>query len=152
MNPSAALNDPLHNAANPLLTSGPLPAFDAIRPEHVGPAIDVLLAATDQALEAAVSDATPADFDALSRVLSVATERLGCAWGAVSHLKGVADTADLRAAYNEKAQAFTAGLDAHNARVEKHLDKYDAKDKACKNKSYDEADEIAIKKEMAAKP
>ncbi len=107
MNPSAALNDPLHNAANPLLTSGPLPAFDAIRPEHVGPAIDVLLAATDQALEAAVSDATPADFDALSRVLSVATERLGCAWGAVSHLKGVADTADLRAAYNENLPKVT---------------------------------------------
>ncbi|MBK6716099.1 MAG: M3 family metallopeptidase [Burkholderiales bacterium] len=107
MNPSAALNDPLHNAANPLLTGGPLPAFDAIRPEHVGPAIDVLLAAADQALEAAVSDATPADFDALSRVLSVATERLGCAWGAVSHLKGVADTADLRAAYNENLPKVT---------------------------------------------
>ena len=107
MNPSAALNDPLHNAANPLLTGGRLPAFDAIRPEHVGPAIDVLLAAADQALEAAVSDATPADFDALSRVLSVATERLGCAWGAVSHLKGVADTADLRAAYNENLPKVT---------------------------------------------
>ncbi len=103
MNPSAALNDP----NNPLLSGGPLPAFDAIRPEHVSPAIDALLAAADQALEAAVSDATPADFEALSRVLSVATERLGCAWGAVSHLKGVADTADLRAAYNENLPKVT---------------------------------------------
>lgn len=68
------------------------------------------------------------------------------------HNKGLQGIRTARAAYNEKAQAFTASLDAHNARVEKHLDKYDAKDKVCKNKSYDEADEIAIKKEMAAKP
>ena len=68
------------------------------------------------------------------------------------HNKGLQAIRTARAAYNEKAQAFTASLDAHNARVEKHLDKYDAKDKVCKNKSYDEADEIAIKKEMAAKP
>lgn len=68
------------------------------------------------------------------------------------HNKGLQAIRTARAAYNEKAKALTATLDAHNARVEKHLDKYDAKDQACKNKSYDEADEIAIKKEMAAAP
>jgi len=68
------------------------------------------------------------------------------------HNKGLQEIRAARLAYNTRADAFTAGLEAHNARVEKHLDKYDAKDKACKNKTYDEADEVAIKKEMAAKP
>lgn len=68
------------------------------------------------------------------------------------HNKGLQTLRAARTAYNTRAEAFTAGLDAHNARVEKHLDKYDTKDQACKNKSYDEADEIAIKKEMATKP
>ncbi|MEY8878979.1 MAG: M3 family metallopeptidase [Leptothrix sp. (in: b-proteobacteria)] len=94
-------------ATNPLLSSSPLPLFDAIQPEHVGPAITALLAQADQALELAVSDATPAEYEALSRVLSVATERLGRAWGAVGHLKGVLDTPELRAAYNEQLPAIT---------------------------------------------
>jgi oligopeptidase A len=96
-------------ASNPLVPTTPpgLPRFDAIRPEHVGPAIDALLAEADAALELAVSDATPADYDALSRVLGVATERLGAAWGAVGHLKGVADTPELRAAYNDRLPAIT---------------------------------------------
>lgn len=68
------------------------------------------------------------------------------------HNKGLQAIRTARTAYNTRADAFTAGLEAHNARVEKHLDQYDVKDKACKNKSYDEADEIAVKKEMAAKP
>ena len=84
---------------NPLLTPEGLPAFDAIRPEHVAPAIDELLAAASAALEQAVGPDVPADFDALSRVLSVATEQLGRAWGAVSHLSHVADTPELRAAH-----------------------------------------------------
>lgn len=85
---------------NPLMQSEGLPAFDAIRPEHVTPAIDQLLAQANDALERAVSDAVPADYDALSAVLDVATERLGRAWGAVGHLKAVADTPELREAYN----------------------------------------------------
>ncbi len=89
------------NTTNPLLDTGlSLPAFDAIRPEHVAPAIEVLMAQADAALEVAVGPDTPADYDALSRVLGVATDRLGRAWGAVGHLQSVADTPELRAAYN----------------------------------------------------
>lgn len=54
-------------------------------------------------------------------------------------------------------KAFDAKVDAHNkrrealsARVDKHLDAGDEWKTACYNKSYDEADEIAIKKELAA--
>ncbi|HEY9237248.1 MAG TPA: hypothetical protein VIP10_00295, partial [Burkholderiaceae bacterium] len=61
---------------NPLLATDGLPRFDAIRPEHITPAMDALLAEADAALDLATSDATAADYDALSAVLDVATERL----------------------------------------------------------------------------
>jgi oligopeptidase A len=92
---------------NPLLGNHGLPAFDRIRPEHIGPAMDDLLAAADAALDQATSDAVPADYDALSAVLDVATERLGRAWGAVAHLNAVADAPDLRAAYTENLPRIT---------------------------------------------
>ncbi|HWP20984.1 MAG TPA: M3 family metallopeptidase [Burkholderiaceae bacterium] len=92
---------------NPLLDTTDLPRFSEIRPEHVTPAVGELLQAAEQALERAVSDEVPADYDALSSVLDVATERLGRAWGAVSHLNAVADSPQLRAAYNENLPRVT---------------------------------------------
>jgi oligopeptidase A len=92
---------------NPLLNITGLVDFAAIRPEHVAPAIDALLADAQAALERAVSPAVAADYDALSAVLDVATERLGRAWGAVGHLNAVADTPALRAVYNEALPRVT---------------------------------------------
>jgi oligopeptidase A len=95
------------NTTNPLLDTDGLPAFDRIRPEHVTPAMDELLAAANAALERATGNAVPADYDALSAVLDVATERLGRAWGTVQHLNAVADTPALRAAYTENLPRIT---------------------------------------------
>jgi oligopeptidase A len=92
---------------NPLLSADGLPAFADIRPAHVAPAIAALLDEANSALERATSDAVPADYDALSAVLDVATERLGRAWSAVSHLNAVADTPELRAAYTETLPKVT---------------------------------------------
>ncbi len=86
---------------NPLLQDGGLPDFAAIRPEHIAPALDVLLADAEAALEQAVSDAVPADYNAMSLTLDVPVERLMRAWGHASHLQGVADTPALRAAHAE---------------------------------------------------
>lgn len=85
---------------NPLLQAPALPLFDQIRPEHVEPAMDALLQAANTALEQVTSPAFPAQWKSIASVLDVATERLGMAWGAVSHLKSVADTPELRSAYN----------------------------------------------------
>jgi oligopeptidase A len=93
--------------ANPLLDFSDLPLFDAIRPAHVAPAIESLLADANQALETVTAADFPADWAAIARVLDVATERLGRAWGAVSHLNSVADTPELRAAYNAALPAVT---------------------------------------------
>ena len=92
---------------NPLLSTAPLPEFAAIRPEHLSPALDVLLPEADAALERAVSASVPADYAALSAVLDVPLERLSRAWGAVSHLNAVANSPALREAYNANLGRIT---------------------------------------------
>ncbi len=88
-----------HSNNNPLLADSDLPLFDRIQPEHVAPAVDALLKDANAALEAVTAPGFPADWTGIAQVLDVATERLGRAWGAVSHLNAVADTPALRAAY-----------------------------------------------------
>ena len=85
---------------NPLLDFSDLPRFDQIRPEHVAPAMDDLLASAESALATVTAPDFPANWTSIATVLDVATERLGRAWGAVAHLNSVADTPELRAAFN----------------------------------------------------
>jgi len=92
---------------NPLLQTGELVAFDEILPEHVTPAMDVLLAEADAALERVVGPEVPPDFDAMSAIFAVATERLSRAWRAVEHLTGVADTPELRTVHAENLPRIT---------------------------------------------
>ncbi len=92
---------------NPLLSPAGLPEFDAIQPQHIGPALDVLLPAAVAALERAVSATVAADYDALSAVLDVPLERLSRAWSAVGHLNAVANSPALRDAYNANLARIT---------------------------------------------
>ncbi len=93
---------------NPLLADpADLTDFASLRPEHVTPAIDALLAQAEAALEAAAGPDVPADYDAMSAALDVITDKLQHAWGAVQHLNSVADTPDLRAAYNHNLPRVT---------------------------------------------
>ncbi|MDP9992250.1 M3 family metallopeptidase [Variovorax boronicumulans] len=93
---------------NPLLDFTDLPLFDRIRPEHVAPAVDILLAEGEANLETVVAPEFPADWLKISRVLDVGGERFTRAWSAVGHLNAVADTPELRAAYNEAMPRVTA--------------------------------------------
>jgi oligopeptidase A len=93
--------------SNPLLDFTDLPLFDQVQPAHVAPAVDQLLADADKALEQVTQASFPSQWDAISKVLDTATERLGTAWGTVSHLNAVADTPELRAAYNEALPRVT---------------------------------------------
>jgi oligopeptidase A len=86
--------------SNALLDFTDLPRFDRITPADVAPAVDKLLEKANAALETVTAADFPARWDAIAKVLDVATEHLGTAWGAVSHLNSVADTPELRAAYN----------------------------------------------------
>jgi len=93
---------------NPLLDFNDLPLFDQIKPEHVAPAVDALLAGAESALQAVTEPAFPAEWTAIAKVLDVASERFSRAWGAVGHLNAVADTPELRAAYNDAMPRVTA--------------------------------------------
>ena len=92
---------------NPLLDFSDVPLFDCILPEHVSPAVDALLVDAQAALEKVTASDFPASWNGISAVLDVATEKLGRAWGAVSHLNSVADTPELRAAYNAALPIIT---------------------------------------------
>lgn len=119
--------------SNPLLESSDLPLFDRITPADVGPAIDILLARASEALETVTAPGFPAQWQAISAVLDVATEKLGTAWAAVNHLNSVADTPELRAAYNQalpKVTEFWTNLGAD----ERLYAKYKAIDPASLNK------------------
>ena len=92
---------------NPLLDFSGLPRFGAFRPEHVTPAIDILLAQARNAVDKAEAATTSATWDDFVSPLELATEQLGRAWGMVGHLNGVADTPELRAVFNENLPRVT---------------------------------------------
>jgi oligopeptidase A len=108
---------------NPLLDFSSLPLFDRITPADVEPAITQLLEKADVALAQVTQEDFPADWVHISKVLDTATEQLGRAWGAVSHLQSVADTPELRAAYNAqlpKVTEFWTRLGANEALYAKY--------------------------------
>ncbi len=87
---------------NPLLNLDFRIRFDQFQADQVMPALDILLAEANQALEVlARPDFGPRTFDNTLAVLDLVTERLEDAMSLVRHLEGVATTPELRAAYNE---------------------------------------------------
>jgi oligopeptidase A len=86
------------STVNPLTDFSGLPRFADIKPEHVTPAMDQLLADGRGAVAAALR-AGPS-WDAFVAPLEDANERIGRAWGQVSHLHAVLDSPELREAYN----------------------------------------------------
>jgi oligopeptidase A len=100
------------DTSNPLLDFSSLPRFDLIRPEHVTPAIEQLIADARQVVQQleAPGVATPSEnvsWDSFVVPLEETTERLGRAWGVVNHLNHVMDTPELRAVYNENQPKVT---------------------------------------------
>jgi len=84
---------------NPLLDFSGLPRFDAIRPEHVTPAVTALLAETRELVQR-LAETAPASWAGFAAPFFDGTERLSRAWGVVSHLHGVNDVPEWREAYN----------------------------------------------------
>jgi oligopeptidase A len=87
-------------ANNPLLQAFDLPSYAAIRPEHVEPAVDSILAESRAAMSRLLEQqsGTPS-WDGLVLVLDELGARLGQAWSPVSHLNAVCNSSELRAAY-----------------------------------------------------
>ncbi|HEV8017635.1 MAG TPA: M3 family metallopeptidase [Steroidobacteraceae bacterium] len=84
---------------NPLLAQDPLPAFPAIRPEHVEPAVRALLSANRARIGELASLERPT-FATVIEPLEELHHRISRTWSPVSHLNAVLNSESLRAGYN----------------------------------------------------
>jgi oligopeptidase A len=92
--------DPTDNPTNnPLLEESPLPRFDAIRPEHVEPAIARLIA-EHRARVAQIEAVADPTFSTVVEPLEELRHRLSRVWSPIGHLNAVMNSEPLRAAYN----------------------------------------------------
>ncbi|MDP2748074.1 oligopeptidase A [Pseudomonas sp.] len=87
-------------ANNPLLQAFDLPSYAAIRPEHVEPAVDSILADNRAAMSRLLEQqsGTPS-WDGLVLARDELRARLNQAWGPAGHLNAVCNSPELRAAY-----------------------------------------------------
>jgi oligopeptidase A len=92
---------------NPLLDFSDLPRYTSIRPEHVGPAVDQLLAENNKLIARLAEEGTAASWSDFAEPLENANERLWRAWGAVAHLHAVDDNAAIRDAFNSNLPKVT---------------------------------------------
>ena len=92
---------------NPLLHSHELPPFNAIRPEHIEPAIRQLLD-ENRARLAALLDANANSWQTLIVPLEEMQHRLSRTWSPIGHMNGVVNSDELRAAYNACLPLLTA--------------------------------------------
>lgn len=86
---------------NPLLDTSSLPRFDEIKPEHVLPAIQKVLADNRARLTELLGSNTTPDIDRLVAPLELMDHYLGRVWAPVSHLQSVLGSTDWREAYKE---------------------------------------------------
>jgi oligopeptidase A len=92
---------------NSLLDETQLPAFSRIRATDVVPAIEAVLADYQSGIDVLVAPGTPRDFDHVMLEQERLDQRLARAWAPVSHLHAVADTRELRAAYDAALEKIT---------------------------------------------
>jgi oligopeptidase A len=98
----------MNTMANPLLDFRGLPRFDAIRPEHVTPAVDTLLDYARAAVERVATDPHPATWDSVVEPIAETLDHLDRAWSAAGHLNAVMNTPELRDAYNANQPKLVA--------------------------------------------
>jgi oligopeptidase A len=92
---------------NPLLDFSDLPRFSDIKPEHVVPAIDQLIAEGRATIERLAARDAPPTWETFVEPLDGANERLGRAWAQVSHLNAVVNSPELRDAHNAALPRIT---------------------------------------------
>ena len=85
---------------NPLLQLGAVPDFERMQASDIGSALKCLIKEAKQALEQVAQEKEDATWDNTIVPLDESLEKLGRAWGVVSHLNAVKDHPAWRAAYN----------------------------------------------------
>jgi oligopeptidase A len=97
----------MDTSTNPLLDPNGLPAFSAIRPEHVEPAIDALVAEQRAAIQRIAAPDGVRDFEHVMLAQERLDQTLAHAWAPVSHLHSVADSEALRKAHGNAEEKLT---------------------------------------------
>jgi oligopeptidase A len=92
---------------NPLLDFTGLPRFAEIKPEHVAPAIEQLLAENRALIGQLLSDNAKPAWQNFVVPMEDANERLSRAWGPVGHLNAVMNSPELREVYNATLPKIT---------------------------------------------
>jgi len=85
---------------NPLIEMQGLPAFSQIKPEHVEPAIDELLALNRKTIAELLQSNPEPDWLSVIEPIEELDDRLSRAWSPVSHMNSVVNSDELRDAYN----------------------------------------------------
>jgi len=98
----------MDSTTNPLLDpNGDLPAFSAIRPEHVEPAIDRLIAQERARIDEITAEGAVRDFEHVILAQERLDQAMSRAWAPVSHLHSVADSEALRKAHGIAEEKLT---------------------------------------------
>lgn len=93
--------------SNPLLNHQNLPAFSTVKPEHVVNAVETIIKENEQTLaEVLAQEGTPT-WETLVAPLDEKSDKLDKAWAVVSHLNSVANSDELREAYEAGEQLLT---------------------------------------------
>lgn len=94
-------------SSNPLLNFSGFPKFNEVKPEHISPAIDLLIAEGRQLVEQLATSSELPTWDNFVLKLEDHSEKLGRAWSQVGHMNAVVNSPELREAYNDNLQKLT---------------------------------------------
>jgi len=92
---------------NPLLDFTGLPRFAEIKPEHVAPAVEQLLAENRALIARLLAEKVQPTWQNFVAPMEDANERLSRAWGPVGHLNAVMNSPELREVYNATLPVIT---------------------------------------------
>ena len=93
--------------SNPLLHFAGLPKFNEIKPEHVSPALDLLLSEGKQTIEALANSKETPTWDSFALKLEDLDEKISRTWSQVGHMNAVVNSPELREAYNYNLAKLT---------------------------------------------
>lgn len=93
--------------SNPLLHYAGLPKFNEIKPEHISPAVDSLLAEGRGLVEQLATATETPTWENFALKLEDHSEKLGRTWSQVGHMNAVVNSPELREAYNANLAKLT---------------------------------------------
>ncbi|MBJ6122262.1 M3 family metallopeptidase [Sphingomonas sp. BT553] len=131
---------------NPFADATALPRFTDITPDAIAPALDAAIADHEAVVERLTRD-RPTGFAEVWLPYERADTALGAIWSAVSHLHGVADTPELRAAHAEGQKRLVE----NGMKVGQNRDLYDVLVALAASPAFAElpdADRVAVEREI----